>query len=185
MNKGAYFAEDKKNPPLFDIQLGDITMLHVDAIVNAANKSLLGCGGVDGAIHRAAGIGLLEECQQLGGCETGEVKMTKGYNLRAKYVIHTVGPVYTGRDEDKTLLASCYINALECAKAHDIHSIAFPSISTGVYGYPVQEAAPLVLLTVETWLEKNPDYDIDIIFCCYDQKTYNAYKQFYAFVQTY
>ena len=160
-----------------DVQLGDITKLDCDAIVNAAKKSLLGGGGVDGAIHNAAGPKLLEECRTLNGCETGEAKITKGYNLKAKYVIHTVGPIYSGAPTDPIKLASCYTNSLELAKQYDIHSIAFPSISTGVYGYPLEESIPVVLEAVKTWLEKNSDYQIKIIFMCFGEKAYALYKR--------
>src|SRR5215469_9699869 len=136
-----------------EIVRGDITKLAVDAIVNAANKSLLGGGGVDGAIHRAAGPKLREECWKLGGCNTGEAKVTKGYNLFAKFVIHTVGPIYGrlgGREAE--MLANCYRNSLKLADARELKSIAFPSISTGAYGYPVQEASHIALHTTKDYL---------------------------------
>ena len=154
------------------IDLGDITKLDVECIVNAANKSLLGGGGVDGAIHRAAGPELLAECRTLHGCETGEAKITRGYRLKAKYVIHTVGPVYAGRPRDAELLASCYRNSLELAKKYGIHSIAFPAISTGVYGYPLEEAEPIAIRTVSAWLVENQDYPIAVIMSCFNQRIY-------------
>lgn len=160
------------------LDLGDITKLECDCIVNAANKSLLGGGGVDGAIHRAAGSGLLEECRGLNGCQTGEAKITKGYNLKAKHIIHTVGPVYSNTDKDTELLSKCYWNSLNLAKQNDIHSIAFPAISTGVYGYPIDEAIPVAVLTVTKWLEENADYDISVIFSCFDENTLEKYKNF-------
>ena len=155
--------------------LDDITQLKVDAIVNAANKTLLGGGGVDGAIHYAAGPKLLEACRKLNGCETGQAKITKGYNLPAKYVIHTVGPVYQGKPKEPNFLAFCYINCLGLAMENDIHTIAFPSISTGVYGYPKEKAVEIALTTVKKCLKEMKDYEIDIIFCCFDQETYNLY----------
>lgn len=157
---------------------GDITGLAVDCIVNAANKSLLGGGGVDGAIHRAAGPGLLAECRTLHGCETGQAKITKGYRLKASWVIHTVGPVYSGSRKDAELLADCYWNCLDLAKANGIHSIAFPAISTGVYGYPLQEAVPIAAQTVIQWVKEHKDYEIQIIFCCFDTRTYTMYREF-------
>ena len=159
----------------FDI--GDITKLEVDCIVNAANKSLLGGGGVDGAVHRAAGPELLAECRTLHGCNTGEAKITKGYRLKAKYVIHTVGPIYSGRPSDEVDLRNCYYNSLELAKVHDIHSIAFPAISTGVYGYPMQEAAEIALSTIKNWLQENEDYELQIILSCFSQQTYDCYQR--------
>ena len=129
---------------MISIDLGDITILDCDAIVNAANKTLLGGGGVDGAIHRRAGRELLAECRTLGGCETGEAKITKGYNLKAKYVIHTVGPI----------------------------------CSTGVYHYPLEEATKIAISTVKTWLDMHKDYKLDIIFSCFDEKTYNMYQRY-------
>ncbi len=158
--------------------LGDITRLEVDAIVNAANKTLLGGGGVDGAIHRAAGPMLLAECRTLHGCETGQAKITKGYRLPAKYVIHTVGPIYSGSPQDPVKLADCYQNSLEMAKANDVHSIAFPAISTGVYGYPKEEATKIAVTTVKQWLEANREYDMDVIFSCFDAATERRYKEY-------
>lgn len=154
---------------------GDITKLDCDCIVNAANESLLGGGGVDGAIHRAAGPELLRECRTLHGCETGEAKITKGYNLPAKYVIHTVGPIYSGKPSDADMLAACYRNSLNLAKDNDIRSIAFPAISAGAYGYPLQEATKIAVETVCDWIAVNLDYAMDIVFCCFDKKTYDVY----------
>ena len=164
------------------ILVGDITALDVECIVNAANKSLLGGGGVDGAIHRAAGVELYNECLTLGGCETGEAKITKGYNLKAKYVIHTVGPIYKQIDESlaEKQLYNCYKNTLELAKANDIHEIAFSAISTGVYGYPPHKACATALVAVHDWLIKNEDYDITIIFCCYNEPMEFYYKRAFA-----
>ena len=158
------------------IQKMDITQADTDCIVNAANKSLLGGGGVDGAIHRAAGPELLAECRILHGCETGQAKITKGYNLKAKYVIHTVGPIYSGSEEDPELLRDCYINSLNLAKAKGLHSIAFPAISTGVYGYPVKEAAEVSYRAVTDWLAENADYGMDVLLACFNDKAVEAYK---------
>lgn len=158
------------------IDRGDITKLDIDAIVNAANKSLLGGGGVDGAIHRAAGPDLLKECRGLQGCETGQAKITKGYRLPAKYVIHTVGPIYSGSPQDPVKLADCYRNSLDLALEHDVHSIAFPAISTGVYGYPKAEACAIAVATVKQWLENHPGYDMEVTFSCFDDATKDLYQ---------
>lgn len=155
----------------------DITESEATCIVNAANKSLLGGGGVDGAIHRAAGAELLKECRTLNGCETGEAKITKGYNLKAKYVIHTVGPRYSGKKEDAILLRNCYWNSLELARLNDIHSIAFPAISTGVYGYPLEEATEIALHTVSDWVKVNHSYGMAVQFACFDDKTTEIYNK--------
>ncbi len=158
-------------------EIGDITKMKVDAIVNAANKSLLGGGGVDGAIHKAAGAGLLEECRKLNGCETGEAKITGGWLLPAKYVIHTVGPRYkAGNPMCERLLHACYWNSLNVAKAHDLHTIAFPAISTGAYRYPKQEAAAVALRAVSGWLSANPDYGMAVIMVCRDQEMRQYYQ---------
>ncbi len=156
---------------------GDITKLEVDAIVNAANSSLLGGGGVDGAIHRVAGPKLLEECKTLGGCPVGGAKITKGYDLPAKYVIHTVGPVYHGKPNDAVLLSSCYAKCLDLARKNSCRSIAFPGISTGVYGYPVAEAAKVSYNAVDEWLLTYSDYDIDVFFCCFSDEAFAEYEK--------
>ena len=158
------------------LDFGDITLLETDAIVNAANASLLGGGGVDGAIHRAAGPQLLAECRTLHGCMTGQAKITKGYRLPAKHVIHTVGPIYAAAPEDAVLLADCYRNSLALAKTHDLHSIAFPAISTGVYGYPKKEAAEIAVKTIRAWLDDNAPYEMDVILSCFDPETKELYQ---------
>ncbi len=159
-----------------DIVQGDITTQSVDAIVNAANTSLLGGGGVDGAIHRAAGPRLLEECRTLGGCPTGEAKITKGYKLPAKWVIHTVGPIWHGGSENEDeLLARCYRNSLALAQRHSLKSLAFPSISTGVYSFPVERAAKIALREISAGLEGNPSLQ-RVVVVCFDQHTFNVYR---------
>jgi O-acetyl-ADP-ribose deacetylase len=158
------------------VHKGDITKLDVDAIVNAANSTLLGGGGVDGAIHRAAGPLLLEECKTLGGCPTGEARLTKGYNLPAAFVIHTVGPVWNGgeKNEDE-LLAFCYRNSLRIAADNRIASVAFPAISTGVYRFPSERAAKIAVETVETFLEKNETPE-NVVFAVFDEETREIYE---------
>ena len=155
----------------------DITKLNVETIVNAANNSLLGGGGVDGAIHRAAGRELLEECRTLNGCETGEAKITGGYNLPAKYVIHTVGPIWSGgKNNEAHLLANCYRNSLQLAVQHGIKSIAFPNISTGVYHFPKEKAAGIAINEVKTFLKENKSIE-RIIFAVFDEENLNIYKR--------
>ncbi len=157
---------------------GSVVDMHVYAIVNAANNSLLGGGGVDGAIHNAAGADLLKECKTLNGCETGEAKITKAYNIKhADHIIHTVGPVYSGKNSDADLLSACYYNSLELAYKNGCKSIAFPGISTGVYGYPLDEAAKVSLLTVVRWLDAHKDVVMDIYFCCFKDKELEAYNR--------
>lgn len=156
--------------------LADITTLDVDAIVNAANRSLLGGGGVDGAIHRGAGPGLLAACRALHGCETGEAKITPGFNLPARFVIHTVGPVWHGgQNGEAELLANCYLNSLKLAEENGLKSIAFPSISTGVYGYPIEEAARIAIETVRSI---DPDLKSveEVIFCCFSRRAIDVYQ---------
>lgn len=176
---GAKSSQQSASPELNDkvsLYHGDITKLEVSAIVNAANKSLMGGGGVDGAIHRAAGPELVQECRGLQGCETGAAKITKGYKLPAQHVIHTVGPVYYGAtDKAAAQLRDCYLNSLRLAKEHKLKSIAFPSISTGVYGYPIQEATTIALTTVRKWLEENRELD-RVIFCVYSKVDEEVYE---------
>lgn len=157
---------------------GDITEItDMQAIVNAANESLLGGGGVDGAIHRAAGPRLLEECRKLHGCPTGEARLTKAYDLPCEYVIHTVGPVWHGgRRKEPELLASCYLNSLKTAVENGIRTVAFPSISTGVYGYPVEKAAKIAVKTVRQFLDDFPGKIDTVEWVLFDERTYTAYK---------
>jgi len=168
----------KKGSPHNPLSLikGDITTQKVDAIVNAANTSLLGGGGVDGAIHWAAGPELLEECKTIGGCPTGEARITKGYNLPASYVIHTVGPVWQGgHNNEKELLQNAYINSLKLATGHKLSSIAFPNISTGVYGFPKQLAAQIAVDSVTSYLKENK-YPTEVVFVCFDEENYALYS---------
>ena len=162
---------------MIEIIQGDITQQDVDAIVNAANNTLLGGGGVDGAVHRSAGPALLKECRTLGGCPTGEARITHGYDLRAKHVIHTVGPVWHGgtRKEPESL-ANCYRNCLDLAAEHGVRSIAFPSISTGVYGYPIGKASKIAVTTVRKWLE-NPGPIELVRFVCFGAGDFEAYQR--------
>lgn len=161
---------------VLELLKGDITEMEVDAIVNAANKTLLGGGGVDGAIHRKAGPELLAECKKLNGCETGEAKITKGYNLKAKYVIHTVGPVYRdGKSGESRLLYNSFYNSLILAKKNGIKTIAFPAISTGVYGYPKEDAAKLSLRAIYDFISKE-DWFEKIYIVLYDERTYQIFK---------
>jgi O-acetyl-ADP-ribose deacetylase len=155
---------------------GDITKLVVDAIVNAANKSLLGGGGVDGAIHRAAGKALLDECKTLNGCETGRAKITKGYDLPAAFVIHTAGPVWRGgNSNEKSLLGSCYTESLRLAAEHQLGTVAFPNISTGIYGFPKDEAAAIAIERVKEFLAESGPVT-KVIFCCFDDENYTIYQ---------
>lgn len=167
---------DKKR---FSVIKGDITRMNTQAIVNAANTSLLGGGGVDGAIHRTAGPELLKECELLGGCKTGEAKITSGYKLKAEYVIHTPGPIWRGGDKgEDELLKNCYENSLKLAVENEITSISFPSISTGVYRFPVERAANIAVKTIKEFMEN--DNTIETInMVCFDETTYRAYKKVY------
>ena len=165
--------------PLMRVALleGDITKIQVDAIVNAANTSLLGGGGVDGAIHRVAGPELLAECRTLGGCPTGEAKITAGYRLPAKYVIHTAGPIWGGGDQgEPELLARCYRNSLALATKHQVRRIAFPAISCGIYGYPIPDACQIAVRETTAYLETN-DLPESVIFVCFGREIYDAYRR--------
>ena len=163
----------------FKIEMGDITTYHVDAIANAANCSLLGGGGVDGAIHRAAGPGLLEECRGLGGCETGQAKITKEYQLPAKYVIHTPGPIWNGGAfGEPELLKNCYENCIRLAHKYGCRTLAFPSISTGIYGYPLEQASEIAVNAIREGLEKYPDIE-EILMICFSESVQKAYQKAY------
>lgn len=158
---------------------GDITKLKVDAIVNAANSSLLGGGGVDGAIHRAAGSDLVHECRLLGGCKTGQAKITKGYRLPAKHVIHTVGPVWNGgHQKEPELLASCYRESLNLAVQNNLETIAFPAISCGIYGYPIPEAAAIAVREVSQFLDTHPSIQ-KVYLICFESDVFQAYQDAY------
>ena len=170
---------------MIDLIKGDITKIdNVDAIVNAANSSLLGGGGVDGAIHRAAGPELLFECRLLGGCRTGQAKITKAYQLPCRHIIHTVGPVWNGgsHNEDQ-LLADCYQNSLRLAAEHNIRTIAFPSISTGIYAFPVERAAKSAVGTVDRFLRENPELFDTVLWVLFDDKTEAAYREAVQMIQ--
>ena len=170
------------NESSLELVEGDITQQDTEAIVNAANSSLLGGGGVDGAIHRAAGPDLLEECRTLGGCPAGEARITKGYRLKSQYVIHTVGPVYHGgRQDEAGLLAAAYRSSLELAAQHRVRSVAFPSISTGAYGYPLDQAARIALRTVIDTLGEHPEIEL-VRFVLFGQHAYDVYER--ALVET-
>ena len=162
-----------------EVKQGDITKLKVEAIVNAANKSLLGGGGVDGAIHRAAGPELLAECKAIGGCPTGEARITDGYHLFASYVIHTVGPVYSGKPRDSHLLKQCYLNSLKLANDYNIKSIAFPAISCGVYGYPIKDACQIAVDTTGNFLNQI-DLIEKVIFTLFSADDIKVYEEYLA-----
>ena len=166
---------DKEILKKIEIRQGDITRLDVDAIVNAANTRLLGGGGVDGAIHRAAGPQLLEECRTIGGCPTGEARITAGYNLPARHVIHTVGPVYSGKPQDSRLLTYCYLNSLTLAVENNLASVAFPAISCGVYGYPIEDACKIAVDTSCNFLKVNPSLK-NITFILFSEKDCAVYQ---------
>ena len=161
---------------IVELTIGDITTQTTDAVVNAANTQLAPGGGVAGAIHRAAGPQLWEECKTLGGCQTGEAKLTKGYHLPVPYIIHTVGPVYSGSPDDPKQLASCYKNSLQLARKHNLNSISFPALSTGYFGYPLKDAATIALTTVIHDLEQHPDIEL-VRFVLYDKATKELFEE--------
>lgn len=183
VSKNSSSERTDSNTLTLSVLQADITTLNVNAIVNAANSSLLGGSGVDGAIHRAAGPELLEYCRTLNGCATGDAKISPAFNLPSQYVIHTVGPVWHGgHDKEAALLASCYQNSLELATQNGVTSVAFPAISTGVYGYPLDKATEIAINTVEEYvqsgLEKKADFSIrEVIFCCFSATDAALYKQ--------
>ena len=164
-----------QSPIIISAEKSDITTLVVDAIVNAANKSLLGGGGVDGSIHRAAGPELLTACKDLNGCNTGQAKITRAFKLPSRFVIHTVGPVWTGgKKNEASLLNSCYTSSLSLACKHQFNTLAFPAISTGAYGYPLTKAAKIAVESISVWQSTYPK---KVIFCCFDNETLNIYKE--------
>lgn len=175
MSVGSDWVEVHIRDSVLELVEGDITQQDTEAIVNAANSSLLGGGGVDGAIHRAAGPELLAECRTLGGCPVGEARLTRGYRLKAKYIIHGVGPIYSGSPRDAGQLASVHQHALQLASEHGISSVAFPAISTGAYGYPIEEAAPIALATVINYLRQHPEITM-VRFVLFGQRAYRAYE---------
>ncbi len=176
------FNSQRQKSQIF-LEKGDITKSKCDCIVNAANATLLGGGGVDGAIHAAAGPELLEACKALKGCKVGEAKITRGFRLDAQYIIHTVGPIYSQEREKECeqLLRGAYWNSLELARKNNIHSIAFPAISTGVYGYLLQKAVPIAVGTISKWLSEHKEYVMAVVLTCFDENTYKAYQSFMDF----
>lgn len=173
-----------KNLSYIHIILGDITKQNFDAIVNAANPSLLGGGGVDGAIHKAAGPQLFEECKKLGGCNPGEARITKGFNIKTKYIIHTPGPVYyNGKKGEDKILSNSYNNSLLLAKDNNCKSIAFPAISTGIYGYPKNEACQIAMKTVLKFIHES-NYKIDIYFILFDEENFKLYRTYYEYLRS-
>lgn len=173
--RSGYMEQMSVGTATLELTVGDITLQDTEAVVNAANRRLAPGGGVAGAIHRAAGPELWEECKGLGGCRTGEAKITRGYHLPAEYVIHTVGPVYSGSHRDAELLEECYRNALQLAREHGLSSISFPALSTGAFGYPLGLAAEISLPTVIDWLQRNDAFEL-VRFVLYDQKAYDVHR---------